>query len=107
MGMEPEQIIRTVCENLSLDRDKLLSPFKRSDYIDGRFIAIALIREYNPDLAHKKVARLFNRVQHGSSINACKKCKNFLETNADGFRRKFEMIKSQLQILRHGERKAI
>ncbi len=99
MAITTEIIIKTVCEVLELDRDKLLGYNKSENYVDGRFIAMFLMRKHLSSINRHKnevvcfydeISKTFNRKQHGTAINACKKVEYLLKNKK--FKVKYDLI---------------
>jgi chromosomal replication initiation ATPase DnaA len=100
MVITTDYIIETVCKVLELDRDKLLNYNKRGEYVDGRFIAMYLIREKlkstdkhkdEVPFYYKEISDIFNRKQHGTSMYACKTVPHLLR-NDKKFKVKYELV---------------
>lgn len=98
-----ETIIETVCTALKLDKDKL-NEVKNLAYMDGRHIAIYLIRQKvkvpfpikkDPEATrtptYKEIAYIFKRKQHGTIMYCELECKKLIKVDKP-FREKYEMV---------------
>lgn len=100
MAITTDYIINVVCETLDLDKDKLLRYNKLMNYVDGRFIAMLIMRERLTSLDkykdvvpfyYKDISLIFNRKQHGTSMYACKTAKHLLKNNKK-FKAKYDLV---------------
>jgi len=89
---DANEIIDVVCSVLQLFPEQLVGKSRLRDIVEGRQIAIGLIRVANPKMTLKQIGRIFNR-DHSTVIHSRRTFDNLYEIDAQ-YTQKVNQVKA-------------
>jgi chromosomal replication initiation ATPase DnaA len=92
--VEPQVIIKAVCEALEVTEEQLYSSSRLADIVEARCIAISLILSTNTSITLKKVGKIFNR-HYATVIHARDSFQQCMDTSRS-FRSKVKLVKNHI-----------
>lgn len=101
--MEPEEVIKRVCEEYKISKESLLTYNKSRNLSEARHIAMYLCTQFQSKTQDEKktldrIAKLFNRKEHSTIIHAKKTVSNLIQTNREFKKRFFNIIEKSFSM---------
>lgn len=97
----PEEIAELVAQYLGYELEQLKVFTRKKEIVQGRFLAMFMIRKAMPRLSLRKIGQVFGNYDHATVLNALTKVQNFIDTEEDYkdmVRRVYELIYNELNI---------
>lgn len=75
------EIIHMICEHYGLTEEELRSPTRKRETVFPRHLSMYLIHR-KTKLSLLKIAHIFGRNDHSTTVNAIQSIQNFIDTNS-------------------------